>query len=96
MKVVYLTTALPDLAWFRTYYEDVFLEGERHALLQRRAVERLLRDNPFLGRVVQEDTGARAFAIARTPFSLVYRVKGDRIEVLRIWDGRRDPTDFHL
>jgi plasmid stabilization system protein ParE len=96
MKVIYLRSALPDLMWFRAYYEEVFPEGERHALLQRRAVERVIRENPFVGRIVQEDTDARAFPIARTPFSLFYRVKGDRIEILRIWDGRRDPANFHL
>ena len=96
MKVAYLRSALPDLNWFRAYYEAIFPEGARHALLQRRAIERLLRENPFAGRVVQEDTDTRAFPISRTPFIMVYRVKDDRIEVLRIWDGRRDPADFQF
>lgn len=94
MKIVYVRTALPDLVWFRAYYEAIFPEGERHALLQRRAVERLLRENPFAGRLVQDDTGARMFPISKTPFIIVYRPLEDRIEVLRLWDGRRDPGSF--
>jgi plasmid stabilization system protein ParE len=96
MRVVYVRSALPDLSWFRAYYEAIFPEGARNALLQRRAIERLLRENPFVGRVVQEDTNTRVFPISRTPFIVVYRVMGDRIEVLRLWDGRRDPTNFQL
>lgn len=94
MRVIYLRSALPDLAWFRAYYGSVFPEGERNALLQRRAVERLLKENPFVGRIVQEDTGARAFQITRTPFTLYYRVREDRIEVLRVWDARRHPENL--
>ena len=96
MKVVYLTGVLPDLAWSRAYYENIFPEGERKALLQRRTVERLLKENPFVGRIVQEDTGARAFPISRTPFIVFYRAKTDRIEILRLWDARRNPADFRL
>jgi toxin ParE1/3/4 len=96
MKVIYLRSALPDLAWFRAYYEGVFQDGQRHPLHQRRAVERLIQENPFVGRVIQEDNGARAFPISRTPFSVIYRVGADRIEVVRIWDGRRDPINFQF
>ena len=96
MRVVYVRSALPDLVWFRAYYEAIFPEGARHALLQRRAVERLLRENPFAGRVVQEDADTRVFPISRTPFIIVYRVMEDRIEVLRVWDGRRDPANFQF
>lgn len=94
MRVVYLRSALPDLAWLRAYYEAIFPEGARHALLQRRAIERLLRENPFAGRIVQEDTETRVFPISRTPFIMVYRVMDQHIEVLRVWDGRRDPANF--
>lgn len=96
MKVIYLRTALSDLAWFRVYYERIFPEGEKRALLQRRAVERLLRENPFAGHVVQEATATRAFPISRTPFILIYRAKDDRVEVLRLWDNRRDPAELDL
>ncbi|MGV3552310.1 type II toxin-antitoxin system RelE/ParE family toxin [Rhizobium sp.] len=94
MKIIYLRSALPDLVWFRTYYEAIFPDGERHALLQRRAVERLLRENPFAGHVVGDNPEARQFPIAQTPFVMFYRVLDGRIEILRVWDGRRDPASF--
>jgi hypothetical protein len=31
------------------------------------------------------------FVISRTPFSLLYRIKGDTLEVLRLWDNRQKP-----
>lgn len=92
MRVIYLRSALSDLVWFRTYYEAIFPEGERHALLRRRAVERLLRENPFAGHMVHDDTGVREFPVSKTPFVVHYRPLEDRIEVLRLWDGRRDPA----
>ncbi|UVC07820.1 type II toxin-antitoxin system RelE/ParE family toxin [Rhizobium sp. TH2] len=96
MRVIYLPSALPDLVWFRAYYSDIFPEGEKHALLQRRAVERLIRENPFIGKSLDADSEARAFPILRTPFRFVYLVKEDRIEVLRVWDNRRDPSGFQF
>ena len=89
MRVVYLASARDDLSWLRQYYREVFPDGAARALKHLLAAEGLLRTNPFIGR----HTGigdSRELHIARTPFSLIYRVREDRIEVLRVWDGRRD------
>jgi plasmid stabilization system protein ParE len=93
MKVVYLQSALPDIAWMRHYYRTVFPQGQSAALTQLASVERLIMDNPAVGKMLGE---AREFPISRTPFSLIYREKSGRIEVLRIWDHRRDRAEFEL
>jgi plasmid stabilization system protein ParE len=91
MKLVYMSTALPDIAWMRHYYRSVFPQGRREALGQLGRVERLIQENPDIGKVFGN---AREFPIPRTPFSVIYRKKSETIEVVRIWDQRRDPVDL--
>ncbi len=88
MKIRFLATAAPDLLWFKTYYMRRFPEGRRNADTQFLKVKALLVANPFLGHPVENVDGARAYPVSRTPFSFIYRVKGDTIEVLRVLDGR--------
>ena len=90
MKLVFLPSTRSDLLWMRTYYSRVFPEGARRAADQYRRVSSILRDNPLVGRPVEELEGVREFSIPRTPFSVIYRVVDDRIEVLRVWDQRGD------
>ena len=54
-----------------------------------RAGEKLLSANPVIGHA-SEFAGVRELAIARTPFSFIYRIAEDRIEFLRVWDARAD------
>jgi plasmid stabilization system protein ParE len=87
MRLVWAPGALRDLLWFRHYYERVFLEGTAGARDRLRSAERLLLDNPHLGRPLHRP-GIRRLTLARTPFFLVYRISPHRIEVLRLIDGR--------
>jgi len=91
MKLVYLPSTITDLKWFRTYYTEVFPDGLKRAQQQFRNVEQLLRANPHIGHKT-EFPKVRELVIARTPFSIVYRLTPERIEVLRIWDNRANPT----
>lgn len=90
MKLVFLPSTRSDLLWMRVYYSRIFPEGARRAADQYRRVSSILRDNPLVGRPVEELEGVREFSIPRTPFSFIYRVVDDRIEVLRVWDQRGD------
>ena len=89
MKIVYLARAVADIGWMRLYYTGVFPEGQKRARHQFRAIERLIRENPLLGHPADIE-GVRELVIPRTPFSFIYRVRAERIEVLRIWDNRAD------
>jgi plasmid stabilization system protein ParE len=91
MRLVYRDQALDDLDWVRNYYISIFPEGARRASLQFLASEQGLLDNPFLGRAL-DATNARQYQIARTPFSIIYRIEKVEIQVLRIWDSRSDPN----
>ena len=50
---------------------------------------RRLPEQPQMGRpgVVP---GTREWVVQRTPYVLVYRVKGEVVEIVRLWHGRRN------
>ena len=74
----------------RTYYAHIFPDGAKRAAEQYRRACSVIIDNPLVGRPVEEMQGVREFSIPRTPFSFIYRVIDDRIEILRVWDQRGD------
>ena len=86
MKIAYLPSARDDLVWMRTYYARVFPDGSARA---RARLGRTSDPPPELGRTTDVAT-VRELQVARTPSSIIYRVKGRRIEVLRVWDGRAE------
>lgn len=87
VRLVYPPSAVRDLLWLRHYYERVFPEGAAAARDRVHKVEGLLLDNPYLGRPTHRPD-VRRLRIPRTPFSFVYRPTAERIEVLRVIDGR--------
>ena len=88
MKVIYLTQALRDMSWVRKYYNDVFPAGRSNARSRLRKTELLISENPLVGHISESVEGAREFHISRTPFSFLYRVTKDHIEILRVIDSR--------
>lgn len=93
VKIVYLQSTVQDLLWFRHHYRSVFPEGSHKAQAQVRAMLAMLAANPYAGH--RSDTGApvRELHIPRTPFTLIYRVTPEQIELLRVWDMRQG-ADF--
>jgi addiction module RelE/StbE family toxin len=49
----------------------------------------LLRENPNIGTPAQIKE-ARTWNVHRTPYLIVYRVRDDTLEIVRLWHGRRD------
>ena len=90
MKLVYLKTAIADLRWFKLYYMTVFPEGRVKADQAFLATQRLLKANPYIGPPSDFGETIREHPVPRTPFTFVYRVRGEQIEVLRVVDGRSD------
>lgn len=95
MKIVFLPRAVQDLHWFKLYYRDVFPEGAKRAAERYGRTLELIAATPKLGRPVAEP-GIREYAMPRTPFSLIYRIAGSRIEVLRVWDQRSERIEEWL
>ena len=95
MKIVFLPTTAPDFEWITDYYLSVFPEGGSKAF---RSLERALSnlsDNPRFGKAIAR-TGYRQYSVPRTPFSLIYRIGAENIEILHIWDQRSNPLDLDL
>lgn len=90
MKLVFLPSTRDDLSWMRTYYARTFPGGARRAAEGYFEACSLVRDHPAVGKSVEGMPGVRELLIPRTPFSFMYRVTKDRIEVLRVWDQRGD------
>jgi toxin ParE1/3/4 len=88
VRVVYAEQALKDMGWFRKYYATTFPEGKGRARESLLRTEALVAENPFVGQPTEAGSATREFPILRTPFVLLYRVKDDRIEVLRVLDLR--------
>jgi plasmid stabilization system protein ParE len=87
MKVIFLPSSSEDVRWFTRYYRFSFPAGRRNARERMARTLASLSDNPRLGYAVPE-TNHREFPISRTPFSLIYRIVDDRIEIMRLLDGR--------
>ena len=94
MDVIYLPSAQRDLVWFSEYYTLHFPQGGSRAASAFKNAEALLGSQPYAGPALEEPADLRVLRIPRTPFSLVYRVTPSRIEVLRVWDTRQQPTTF--
>ena len=45
--------------------------------------------HPEIGRQGHVE-GTREWLVSQTPYLIVYRVKGDTVEILRVWHGRRN------
>jgi toxin ParE1/3/4 len=84
--------------WLRTALANLDAEAEYIAednpaaagrVVQRifRAVN-LLRENPAMGRAGRV-AGTRELVVAETPYIIPYRVRGDAVEILRVFHAAR-------
>ena len=87
MKIVYLHRARVDLEWWRGYYEAVFQDGSAKAYQQFAKTLELLKSHPLMGHPVGTKR-LREYAIPNLPFSLIYRIDGQTLVVVRVWDQR--------
>lgn len=88
MEIRFLRSAASDIAWMRYYYRSVFPEGSQAARKNYHAARLALTASPHIGHSVEDADGIREYHIPRTPFSFVYRVNRDHIEVIRVLDKR--------
>ena len=88
MNIVFLASTVADLRWFKRYYVSVSPEGKSKAVKQFLAILNLLKSNPRMGEYSTEHENVREYPVLQTPFTFVYRIREDRIEILRVADNR--------
>jgi toxin ParE1/3/4 len=91
MKVVFLRSSEPDLRWLNRYYRRVFPAGGRNARRELAEALQRLSDHPKIGPATG-DGDTRRLVVPHTPFSLLYRIGYDRLEILRVLDARANPA----
>jgi plasmid stabilization system protein ParE len=92
MKLQYLDDARRDVAWWRYHYRKTFPQGSKNAYRHLAACERVLKDNPRIGQVV-EGGDLRKLSIPNTPFAIIYRVRNGLIEIMRVYDMRQNGSE---
>jgi ParE toxin of type II toxin-antitoxin system, parDE len=89
VKIVFLETAQHDMGWFRQYYRSVFTAGKTNAGAHFKEAKRLLKSYPHVGHP-SDTADFRELPILRTPFAIIYRIRGDEIQIVRLWDQRAE------
>jgi toxin ParE1/3/4 len=95
MNILWSPEAIEDLNSVRAYIAQDNPSAARTVVLHiLQNVERLLPDNPQIGRPGRV-SGTRELVIPNTPFIIPYRLRRDVIQILRVYHGaRRWPGRF--
>jgi toxin ParE1/3/4 len=89
MIIFWSPQAINDLAVLRAYIaEDDPAAAQRVALHIIRSIEQLLSGNPDMGRPGRVP-GTRELVVPRTPYIVPYRIRNNRLQVLRVYHGAR-------
>lgn len=88
MQIKYLESARNDMTWFRKYYRTAFPAGKANAREQMLRVLKLISEHPKIGHPTDDFPSALEHSISNTPFSIIYRVQPDCIEVMHVFDQR--------
>jgi ParE toxin of type II toxin-antitoxin system, parDE len=89
VKIVFLETAQLDVIWFREYYRLAFPAGKSNAAIQVKESKLLLKTYPQVGNPL-DTVDLCELPILRTPFVLIYRIRHDEIQIVRLWDQRAE------
>ena len=92
MRIVFLSLAVKDLASIRSYIAADNPEAARRVAARLKKLIQGLAAMPNMGKAGQV-FGTKELVtpkIGKTPYVVVYRVREDRLEILRILPGMRD------
>jgi len=92
MELLWLPRARSDIVSIRRYYSGAAGAAIADRRVQRivHAAERLL-DQPFLGHPSERTEGVHELQVPKLPYTLPYRVSGEYIEILRVFDESLPP-----
>ncbi len=92
MELLWLPRARSDIVSIHRYYTEAAGVAVADRRVQRivHAAERLL-DQPFLGHPSERTEGVHELHVAKLSYTIPYRVSGERIEILRVFDESLPP-----
>ena len=95
MNIEWSPEAVEDLNSLRAFIAQDKPSAARAVVLHiLQTIERLVPHNPHMGRPGRVP-GTRELVIPSTPFIVPYRLRGDTIQILRVYHGaRRWPKGF--
>jgi toxin ParE1/3/4 len=89
MNIIWSPEAIEDLNALRAYIAEESPAGARRIVLRiLHDIERLLPDNPHIGRPGRV-SGTRELVIPQTPYIVPYRVQRGAIQILRVYHSAR-------
>ena len=88
MRVRWLRKALANLDEEADYIAQDNPVAAGRLVLRILEEAELLRENPAMGRAGRVE-GTRELVVAGTPYILPYRVRGEVVEILRVFHGAR-------
>jgi plasmid stabilization system protein ParE len=89
MRIVYLISAEEDFRWMNNFYTHHFPEGGKKAWQRYQKSLGLIALNPAIGRPYGKSP-RRRHHVPNTSFVIYYQVNDDKLEIVRIWDTRRN------
>lgn len=89
MKLRWTRPALNDLIEAQAYIAQQNPQAAQAMAQRLWDTARDLTDHPQIGRPGHA-AGTRERAVPRTPYLIVYRLRNETVEILRLWYGRRD------
>lgn len=92
MRVRWLRAALANLDQEATYIASEDPAAAAAVVRRILGAVSILAEQPGLGRPGRV-AGTRELFVARTPYCIPYRVRGDSVEVLRVFHTSRRPPD---
>ena len=92
LKLVWLPLALDDLEAIRDYIYPDNPKAAQDMVRRVFVAVKKLQAMPQIGRPGRV-ISTRELVVDRTPYIVPYRVKDDRVEILRVYDGRRQWPD---
>ena len=95
MNIEWSPEAIEDLNSLRAFIAQDKPSAARAVVLHiLQTIEQLVPNNPHMGRPGRVP-GTRELVIPSTPFIVPYRLRGDTIQILRVYHGaRRWPKGF--
>lgn len=83
MEVRWLRRALRNLEQAHSYIQKDNPEAAKELILRIQAAASQLENYPLIGRIGRVE-GTREFVIPNTPYIVVYRIKEESVEIIRI------------